>query len=130
MSDLDLVVVFQKLENAYRESSRFDNWPVEAFVHDSETLNYFFQMDRVSGVPSLPNMVNEGVEVRLCIGHCWRTKIAAIKQQGEWKKVGETSKTRSLTLPYCLSRLSSQFWIPPLKGFAPVAIDYLRSDLQ
>jgi len=63
MSDLDLVVIFQKLENAYRESFRFDNWPVEAFVHDPETLHYFFQTDRDSGVPSLPNMVNEGVEV-------------------------------------------------------------------
>lgn len=63
MSDLDLVVVFRELENAYRESFRFDDWPVEAFVHDPETLNYFFHMDRDSGVPSLPNMVNEGIEI-------------------------------------------------------------------
>ena len=62
-SDLDLVVIFRQLENAYRESFRFGNWPVEAFVHDPETLNYFFQMDRASGVPSLPNMVSEGLEV-------------------------------------------------------------------
>ena len=62
-SDLDLVVIFRRLDNAYRESFRFNNWPVEAFVHDPETLNYFFQMDRASGVPSLPNMVSEGIEV-------------------------------------------------------------------
>lgn len=63
MSDLDLVVVFRKLENAYRESFRVDNWPIEAFVHDPETLNYFFHMDRNSGVPSLPNMVSEGIAI-------------------------------------------------------------------
>lgn len=62
-SDLDLVVIFRKLKNAYRESFRFDNWPVEAFVHDPETLNYFFKVDRASGVPSLTNMVSEGDEV-------------------------------------------------------------------
>jgi RHS repeat-associated protein len=28
------------------------------------------------------------------------------------------------------SRLSSQLWIPPLKGFTPVAVEHLRSDLQ
>ncbi|MBE9059506.1 nucleotidyltransferase domain-containing protein [cf. Phormidesmis sp. LEGE 11477] len=62
-SDLDLVVIFRRLENAYRESFRFDDWPVEAFVHDPETLHYFFDLDRADGVPSLANMVNEGVEV-------------------------------------------------------------------
>jgi hypothetical protein len=37
---------------------------VEAFVHDPETLEYFFlEMDRPSGVPALPQMVVEGVEI-------------------------------------------------------------------
>ncbi len=27
------------------------------------------------------------------------------------------------------SCLSSQLWIPPLKGFTPVAVEHLRSDL-
>ena len=63
-SDLDLVVVFQSLEHAYRESFTFGGWPVEAFVHDRETLNYFFrQVDQASGVPSLPTMVSEGTEI-------------------------------------------------------------------
>ena len=64
MSDLDLVVVFKEIPNAYRESFRFGRWPVEAFVHDPKTLNYFFlQIDRVEGIPSLPAMVSEGLEV-------------------------------------------------------------------
>ena len=40
-SDLDLVVVFERLPSAYRESFQFRQWPVEAFVHDPETLRYF-----------------------------------------------------------------------------------------
>jgi predicted nucleotidyltransferase len=63
-SDLDLVVVHASLPCAYRESFRFDGYPVEAFVHDRETLEYFFfELDRPSGVPALPQMVLEGVEI-------------------------------------------------------------------
>jgi hypothetical protein len=63
-SDLDLVVVYESLPNAYRESFRFAGFPVEAFVHDSQTLNYFFgEVDRPSGIPALPQMVKEGIEL-------------------------------------------------------------------
>ena len=63
-SDLDLVVVFQQLSAAYRESFQFEGWPVEAFVHDPETLRYFFfEVDRPTGIPSLPAMVSEGIEI-------------------------------------------------------------------
>ena len=63
-SDLDLVVLFANLACAYRESFRFDGYPVEAYVHDRETLEYFFfDVDRPSGVPALPQMVLEGVEI-------------------------------------------------------------------
>ncbi|MBY0359067.1 MAG: nucleotidyltransferase domain-containing protein [Candidatus Obscuribacterales bacterium] len=63
-SDLDLVVVFEKLEYAWRESFYYKNWPIEAFVHDISTLNYFFyEMDAKSGCPSLPQMVTEGIVV-------------------------------------------------------------------
>lgn len=63
-SDLDLVVVYGRLEHAYRESFRFGGWPVEAFVHDPATLEYFFQeVDGPAGVPALAQMVVEGVEV-------------------------------------------------------------------
>jgi hypothetical protein len=63
-SDLDIVVIYENLPNAYRESFTFQDWPVEAFVHDPETLNYFFnEVDGPSGYPSLMQMVLEGVEV-------------------------------------------------------------------
>jgi hypothetical protein len=63
-SDLDLVVVYASLPSAYRESFWFGGYPVEAFVHDRETLEYFFiDVDRASGVPALPQMVVEGIEI-------------------------------------------------------------------
>lgn len=62
-SDLDFVVVFRQLPNAYRESLLWEEWPVEAFIHDSETLRYFCEEDCRVGVPSLPAMVSEGIEL-------------------------------------------------------------------
>jgi hypothetical protein len=63
-SDLDIIVVFDHLEVAYRESFIFDEWPVEVFVHDPATLNYFFQkVDGPTGVPSLASMVSEGADI-------------------------------------------------------------------
>ena len=51
-SDLDLVVVYSALPCAYRESFTFQRLPVEAFVHDPETLEYCcVEMDRASGIP-------------------------------------------------------------------------------
>ncbi len=65
-SDLDLVVIFDALENAYRESFYYQGFPVEAFVHDRQTLNYFMlEVDRPSGFPVMAQMVLEGVEIPL-----------------------------------------------------------------
>ena len=63
-SDLDLVVIYKTLPAAYRESFYFHGFPVEAFVHDPETLNYFFyEVDRPTGIPALAQMVLEGIEI-------------------------------------------------------------------
>ena len=63
-SDLDLVVIFNELPNPYRESFCYRGRPVEAFVHDPETLNYFLHNhDRPSGLPVIAQMVVEGIEV-------------------------------------------------------------------
>lgn len=63
-SDLDLVVIYDKLPAAYRESFYFQGFPIEAFVHDPETLNYFlYEIDRPSGIPSLAQMILEGIEI-------------------------------------------------------------------
>ncbi|HEX8723283.1 MAG TPA: nucleotidyltransferase domain-containing protein [Pyrinomonadaceae bacterium] len=62
-SDLDVVVVYERLPNARREAFVYAGWPVETFVHDAETLERFFEDDRRRGLPALMSMVAEGVEV-------------------------------------------------------------------
>lgn len=63
-SDLDIVVVYKSLPNAYRESFYSQGFPVETFVHTPETLNYYmFEVDRPSGFPALANMISEGIEI-------------------------------------------------------------------
>jgi hypothetical protein len=60
-SDIDLVVLHPSLPQAYRESFLFQNTPVEAFVHDPETLSWFLEHDRQDGHPALIGMLLEGV---------------------------------------------------------------------
>lgn len=63
-SDLDLVVLFKKVDVAYRESFSHREWPVEAFIHDPETIRYFFDVvDPGLGRATLAEMILEGHEV-------------------------------------------------------------------
>jgi len=63
-SDLDLVVIYDRVPVAYRESFYHRDWPVEAFIHDSETIQYFFQgVDRLIGRATLAEMISEGHEI-------------------------------------------------------------------
>lgn len=60
LSDIDLVVVFDHVEDAKRESFVFEDLPFESFVHDRETLRWFMDQDIARGCPSMLNMVAEG----------------------------------------------------------------------
>jgi predicted nucleotidyltransferase len=62
-SDLDLVVVYERLPRARREAFVYAGWPVEAFVNDPETIEHYFDVDRRRGIPSMMRMVSEGVAV-------------------------------------------------------------------
>lgn len=63
-SDLDIIIIFPTLPNAYREAYLFEGWMIDAFVHDEATLNYFFnEVDKTSLSPGLPSMVYEGIEL-------------------------------------------------------------------
>ncbi len=63
-SDLDLIVLYEKIDAAYRESFMFDEWRIETFVHDLSTLRYFcVNLDKKEGKPSLPQMVIEGIAI-------------------------------------------------------------------
>lgn len=63
-SDLDLIVIFNSLPCAHRESFEWSGRPVEAFVHDPETVSYFMaEVDCKSGYPLMPHMILSGVIV-------------------------------------------------------------------
>lgn len=63
-SDLDLVVVYEQLPNAYREAFVYEKWPIDVFVHDSETLLYFFEESRAgNGISGLIYMILNGREI-------------------------------------------------------------------
>jgi hypothetical protein len=62
-SDLDLVVVYPKIEQAFRESFYHLEWPIEAFVHDPKTLKqFFYDIDQPTGTSTLAEMVYDGLE--------------------------------------------------------------------
>jgi len=63
-SDLDLVIVFESLPNAYREAFVCDGWPIDAFIHDLNTLRYFCgKLEASDGKPALIHMILHGQEI-------------------------------------------------------------------
>ncbi len=61
-SDVDLVVLYERLPNAYRESFVFEGTPIEAFINDLETLSFFmYDRDRPNGFCTMANMVTEAL---------------------------------------------------------------------
>jgi hypothetical protein len=62
-SDLDLVLLFDRLGQAWRETVMLSGLTVELFAHDAETLAWFFEQDRAQGIAALASMVGEGIPV-------------------------------------------------------------------
>lgn len=62
-SDLDLVVIYEKLDFAYRESFIHEGLPVEAFVHDPDTLQAFIDGDHKSAHAAMFHMMATGIVV-------------------------------------------------------------------
>lgn len=63
-SDLDVIVLFPHVRAAYRESFTHKGWPVEAFIHDMETLRYFlYRVDQPQASATLCEMIREGHEI-------------------------------------------------------------------
>lgn len=63
-SDLDLVIVYESLPHAYREAFIYDGWPIDAFIHDLDTLRYFCgKLEASDGKPALINMILTGREI-------------------------------------------------------------------
>ena len=63
-SDLDLVIAYESLPHAYREAFIYDGWPIDAFIHDLDTLRYFCgKLEASDGKPALINMILRGREI-------------------------------------------------------------------
>lgn len=63
-SDLDLIIVFEEVAHAYREAFIYDGWPIDAFIHDLDTLRYFCgKLEASDGKPALIHMILQGQEV-------------------------------------------------------------------
>lgn len=60
-SDLDLIVLYEKLDHGYREAFFFEGLPVEVFVHDPETLQAFIDSDHKSAHSAMFHMLATGV---------------------------------------------------------------------
>ena len=83
-SDIDLVVLYRSLPQAYRESFLLKGTPVEMFVHDPETLSWFLEHDRKDGHPALIGMLVEGVVIgpRQDTGHDFKQLARTIFADG------------------------------------------------
>lgn len=62
-SDIDLVIVYPQLPNAWRDSFIWNGRLCETFAHDPRSLLVFYRQDAERGVPSLMHMVAEGVSL-------------------------------------------------------------------
>nr|WP_210239683.1 nucleotidyltransferase domain-containing protein [Mesorhizobium sp. B3-1-6] len=83
-SDIDLVVIYDHLEAARRESFVVEGIPIEVFVHDRETLAWFIDEDVSRGRPSILNMIGEGVIIGAEQGQAeaLRSAISTLLQKG------------------------------------------------
>jgi hypothetical protein len=59
-----VVIAFDAIPHAYREAFMYDGWPIDAFIHDPETIRYFFEkIEANDGRPALIQMILNGNEV-------------------------------------------------------------------
>jgi hypothetical protein len=83
-SDVDLIVLYSRLSPARREAFVVADTPVEAFVHDPETLAWFVDKDTAAGRPTLIGMMAEGriVGPRPTVAEQWKAKAQAQLARG------------------------------------------------
>ncbi|WP_114391631.1 nucleotidyltransferase domain-containing protein [Oleisolibacter albus] len=60
-SDIDAVIVYSHLDGAVRETHERGGFMLELFLHDPDTLAWFWDNDRQAGKPSLARMVANGL---------------------------------------------------------------------
>jgi predicted nucleotidyltransferase len=59
-SDLDITVLDESA-SAHRESIRYQDWPVELFVHTTSSIRFFVDQDLAQRKPTMARLVAEGI---------------------------------------------------------------------
>ncbi len=103
-SDLDLVVLFDHVDAAWRESFVHDGWLIECFCHDRETAEYYFrESDYPSGIGALMHMVLDGIPVPAATPLSQQLKLQAQRVYDDGPPAWDTEETDNLR--YTLSGL-------------------------
>jgi predicted nucleotidyltransferase len=64
-SDIDLLVIYgDDFDDVHRASIIFDEWPVEMFVQNTKANAYFMNKDKDRGIPTMPTIVYEGIDIK------------------------------------------------------------------
>ncbi|MDG5789240.1 nucleotidyltransferase domain-containing protein [Evansella sp. AB-P1] len=63
-SDLDMVIINDSEEPAYRESYLLYDWKIETFVHSPNSVLNQYETDKQTGRPILANMIAEGIVLK------------------------------------------------------------------
>ncbi|WP_039458420.1 nucleotidyltransferase domain-containing protein [Candidatus Jidaibacter acanthamoebae] len=64
-SDLDIIIVYEQISSSYREAFIYENWPIDAFIHDPETLGVLFKKIKEIGICGTMEMIINGKEIML-----------------------------------------------------------------
>ncbi|WP_280423517.1 nucleotidyltransferase domain-containing protein [Nocardia carnea] len=60
-SDLDISVLLDGPPAPYRESLRYQGWPVELFVHTEDTMQHFLEKDRTARRPATLRLIGSSL---------------------------------------------------------------------
>lgn len=110
-SDIDLIVLYDDNDHeTYRESIMAEGWPVEIFVHNLKSQDYFFNEDIENGASSTLTMVTTGILIGLDtkLGFARKEQAEALLAQGpepltseviDWKRYAITDLLEDLRYP-------------------------------
>lgn len=79
-SDLDIVVALKEGAEPFRETTTFDGWLVELFVHTEASFEYFWDLDAANRRPPLLRMCSEGIQLLSVDGAAERIRREASRR--------------------------------------------------
>lgn len=60
-SDLDIVILYPNGHSNYAETTRYQGWVVEAFVHTPDSMSFWYEKERAARCAVLGDIVAQGV---------------------------------------------------------------------